>query len=212
MKDKIRTNLKMIEENLPRFNDLSSKFLNKKKIRKQISVWRWYISHGYFKDGHPKPEGINSNPPISWLYSKLQGQTVPLARDIGTCISPVVESGLMTEQASLRIMDRLEQVYGYISTESALKSQQDHRDREDKKLKDARRAAKARVDRKAEREEEQQKFVEKEGPKLGKARLKKKASDRKEYQQALEARKKTVHERAVKAADKMKRAMRERRK
>ena len=210
MKEQIRTNLKLLEDNMPHFNDLSLQFIDKKKVRRHISVWRWFISHGYFKDGHPRPEGIASNPPIEWLNSHLQGQTVPLTKDIGSCTTPHIQSGLMTEHAARRIMNRLGCITNYVSEEAAKQSQQDHRDREDKKVKDRRRAAKTRVDRKAERKEEHKRFIDKEGSRLGKERKKKKKDERKQYKQALDARKKAVHEKAVRELSKMKKAMKER--
>lgn len=212
MKDEIRTNLKMIEEHIPQFNDLSLRFIDKKKIRKLTSVWRWYVSHGYFKEGHPKPEGIASNPPIGWLHAQLKGQTVPLARDIGRCIAPYIESSIMTEHAARRIMNRLGSITGYVTREAALEDQQAHRDSEDKKTKDSLRAAKTRVDRKAEREAEHQKFVEKQGPKLAKARLKQKALERKQREEEDALLKDAVRTKAKTAYTKMKRAMHERRK
>ena len=212
MKERIRDRLKMIENHLDSFNDNALQFMDIDKIMNRLSEWRWFISHDYFKKGCPKPTGYNSNPPLGFLYSHLQGQSVPLARDIGTCIEPVVQSGLMTEHAARRIMNRLEMLYGYVSAEDILRSQQDHRDREDKKTKDRLRAAKARVDRKAERKEFQQEFIEKYGPSLGEKYQEQKAIDKESYRLELEARKKEVTRRARERFTKMKEEQKERRK
>ncbi len=119
MKDMIRTNLKMLEDNLDHFNDYSLQFCDKKAIKRHISVWRWYVSHGYFKDEHPQPEGIASNPPIPWLNGELIGRSTPIYRDIALCIEPVVNSSLMTEQAARRIMNRLSMIHAYVTPEAA---------------------------------------------------------------------------------------------
>jgi len=117
MKEQIRANLKMIEEHISMFNEHALQFIDKKRLRHLISINRWFISHDYFKEGHDKPEGLYSPPPIGWLNSVIQGQTVPLHKDIGTCIAPVVQSGLMTEHAAKRIMNAVESIYRYISPE-----------------------------------------------------------------------------------------------
>jgi hypothetical protein len=119
MKESIRKNLKMLEENLPMFNSHACQFIDKKVIKKFISIWRWYVSHGYFKEKHPQPKGLSSNPPIPWLNGQLIGQTTPLARDIGICIEPVVSSAIQTEGAARRIMNRLNMIYGYVTEEDA---------------------------------------------------------------------------------------------
>ena len=116
-KEKIRELLKMIEDNIDMFNDHGLKFINKKEVKKYISIWRWYISHGYFNEKHPKPEGLCSNPSLAWLYAQLKGLTVPLSRDIGRCIEPVVSSSLMMEQSAHRIRNILTGIYRYISPE-----------------------------------------------------------------------------------------------
>ena len=122
MKERIRTNLKMLEDNLDNFNDHALQFINKKEVKKYISIWRWYVSHDYFNEKHPQPEGIHSKPPISWLDAQLQGLTVPLHRDIGRCIEPVVTSSLEMEQAAKRIINILTGIYRYISTEDMKKN------------------------------------------------------------------------------------------
>ena len=204
MRERIRDKLMMIENHLDSFNDTALQFMDKDKIVNRLSEWRWYISHDYFKKGWPKPTGYNSNPSLPFLYTHLQGQSVPLARDIGVCIAPEVESGLTTEHAARRIMNRLEMLYGYVSAEDAIRSQQAHRDKEDKTIKDRKRAAKARVDRKAERKEEHQKFIEKQGPHLGKEYSKKKKKQREMYIMDREARERATKEAARKNYERMK--------
>lgn len=211
MKERIRDKLKMIENHIDSFNDTALQFMNIDKIVDRLSEWRWFISHDYFKKGWPKPTGYNSNPSLPFLYTHLQGQSVPLARDIGTCIALEVESGLTTEHAARRIMNRLEMLYGYVSAEDALRSQQAHRDKEDKTIKDRKRAAKARVDRKAERKEAHQKFIEKQGPRLGKEHQKKKKKQREMYIMDREEKKKVVARLARENLAKMKEEMKERR-
>ena len=122
MKESIRDNLKMIEDNLDKFNDHALRFIDKKEIRKYISIWRWYVSHDYFNEKHPQPEGIHSKPPIGWLDAQLKGLTVPLARDIGRCMEPVPNSLIMTEHAAHRIRNALTGIYRYISPEDMQKN------------------------------------------------------------------------------------------
>ena len=117
MKEQIRANLKMIDEHIPMFNEYASQFMDKKRLRHLISVNRWFVSHQNFKEDHDKPEGLCSPPSLGWLASMIQGQTVPLHKDIGTCIAPVVHSGLMTEHAAKRIMNAAESIYRHISPE-----------------------------------------------------------------------------------------------
>ena len=196
MKDRIRANLDMIEHNMSNFNKSSLEFMDLETITARISEWRWFISHDYFKKDWPQPTGYNSKPELGFLDSQLQGLSVPLARDIGTCIAPVVESGLKTEHAARRIMNRLDTLYMYVSPKDELRSQQDHRDREDKKTKDRLRAAKARVDRKAERKEKQEQFIKKEGAKLGEKYLKEKKRQR-EAEQNMRAKAKAATRKAA---------------
>ena len=122
MKESIRANLKMIEDNLDTFNAHALKFINKKDIKKHISIWRWYVSHDYFNEKHPKPEGLCSNPPLGWLDAQLKGMTVPLSRDIGRCMEPVVSSSLMMEHSAHRIRNALTGIYRYISPEDMKKN------------------------------------------------------------------------------------------
>ena len=212
MKERIRDRLKMIENNLDNFNEFSLTWIDKKKIKRMLSVWRWYVSHDYFNEKHKKPQKPASNPPLGFLYSQIQGQSVPLARDVGMCIAPVVQSSLMTEHAARRIMNRLNMIYGYVSQEDALADQQIHRDREDKKLKDRRRAQKAVVDRKAERKLEQQKLIKKIAPRVGKERMKKKDTEREEERTRRRLAAEETRRLAIIAKDKMLEDMKERRK
>ena len=212
MKEKIRELYDMIMDNRENFNDTALQFMDLDKIEQRVSEGRWYTSHDYFKKGWPKPTGYNSNPPLGFLYSHLQGQSIPLDRDIGICIAPLVQSGLMTREAAKRIMNRLDALYMYVSTEDSLRSQQDHRDREAKPAKDRARAAKARVDRKAERKEKHELFIEKHGPRLGKEHQKKKKKQREMYIMDLEEKKKVVARLARERLAKMKEEQKERRK
>lgn len=212
MKDQIRDNLKMLEDNLDNFNDYASKFIDKKVLRKFISIWRWYISHGYFNEKHPQPKGLNSNPPLGWLHSQLEGLTVPLHRDIAECIMPKVQSSIKTEHAARRIMNRMNMIYGYITEEAVKADQQAHRDAEDKKTKDRLRAATARVDRKAERKEKHKEFIEREGDRLAKDYIKRKNQQREQKRADDEAALQEAKRRALIEFEKMKQEMKERRK
>ena len=211
MKKNIRTNLKMLESNLSNFNKSALEFMDIEKVNTRLSEWRWFISHTFFKQDSPEPTGYNSKPPLGFLDSELQGLSVPLSRDIATCIEPVVQSGLKTEHAARRIMNRLEMLYGYVSPEDNLRSQQDHRDREDKTVKDRLRAQKVRGERKAERKEKHSLFIERKGPALGKKHQKEKKAQRTEEKSRRTKAKEATKKLAQTAAADMKKKMKERR-
>ena len=210
MKEQIRDNIDMIYNNIGNFNNYALQWIDKKVLRKFISIWRWYVSHDYFNEKHPQLTGLSSNPPLPWLNGQLEGLSVPLHRDIAECIAPKVQSSIKTEQAARRIMNRMNMIYAYVTPEAAKADQQAHRDREDKKAKDRLRAQKAVVDRKAIKKAEQIKFIVNEGPKLAKARLKKKEQERKQLRLDEELKRKSVHDRAMQALHKMKKEQRER--
>jgi len=123
MKEAIRTNLQMLDDNLANFNDYTRQFIDLKETRKMISAWRWYVSHDSFSEKQPKPVFPASNPPITWLNSQLQGKSTPLSKDIGICIQPVVHSGLEMKHAAKRIWGRLIMLLAYVSKEDAKKDQ-----------------------------------------------------------------------------------------
>ena len=125
MKETIREHLKMIEDNIDTFNPHALTFIDKKEAKKYISIWRWYVSHDYFNEKHPQPEGLHSKPPIGWLESQIKGLTVKLSKDIGRCMEPVVSSSLMMEQSARRIINTLTSIYRYISPEDMTKHQED---------------------------------------------------------------------------------------
>lgn len=211
MKDRIRDNLKMLEDNMGHFNAHSLNWIDKDEMRKWMSVWRWYVSHGYFKKGDPKPVGLASNPPLSWLDAHLNGQTTPLARDIGLCIEPKVSSSIMTEHAARRIMSRLALIVHYVTPEAIERDQQEHRAQEDKKRKDRLRAAKARADRKDERKLKTEQFIEKNADRLTKEWQKKKDKERKELRERREKESEIVRKRSIQMIQEAKQELKERR-
>ena len=189
MKESIRANLKMIEDNIDRFHPHALKFIDKKEVKKYIAIWRWYVSHDYFKDTHPKPEGDHSKPPINWLDAQLKGLTVPLSRDIGECIKPVVESSLLMEHAAHRIRNILTGIYRYISPEDMKKnSERKYKEKVLDKLDAKKRAEyeKARRDRIAA---EKNKKTPEQMQKIADAYLKKKTQQRKEKAEERERKK-----------------------
>ena len=180
MKDKIRAQLKMIEDNLPTFNDHALRFIDKKEVKKYISIWRWYVSHNNFNEKHPQPEGIHSKPPLGWLDAQLSGITVPLARDIGRCMEPVVSSSIMMEHAAHRIRNALTGIYRYISAEDMKKhSERKYKERVLDKLDLKKRAEyeKARRDKIAAKKN---KKTPEQMQKIGEDYLKKRDKQRKE--------------------------------
>ena len=123
VKEKIRTNLKMLEDNLPNFHAQALRFIDLKETRKMISLWRWYVSHDSFREKQKKPVFPASAPPMTWLNSQLQGLTTSLGKDLGICIQPVPHSNFEMEHAARRIHNRLRMLYGYVSAEDAKKDQ-----------------------------------------------------------------------------------------
>ena len=149
--------LEMIETNLPMFNHRSIQLLaalfgsSIKDLRQKISNLKWYASHLYFKEGTPQvdTDDFKSNPPLSYLYSKMSGQTFPLYRDIATMIEPVVQSELFTRGAVGRIYNNLTHTpYGYCSP-ADLEAIKDARE---KFLKDEQKAKKHAEDEQARRD------------------------------------------------------------
>lgn len=124
MKEAIREDLKMLEDNMEMFNTHALQFIDPKEVKKLISVWRWYVSHGGFNPKQRKPKGIASDPPVPWLQGQLQGQSVPLSKDIGLCIQPKVHSTIMTEHAARRIRGRLNAIFNYVTPEAAKADQE----------------------------------------------------------------------------------------
>jgi len=126
-KTMLRDELSILEENLENFNEFALTFVDIEDLRQKISDIRWYVSHNYFEKGRPKPDEKDgkSKPPVTWLYSQVHGQTVPIARDIARCIEPVVSSSLLTEQAAKRIYNALTYpLYNYVTPEAAKADQE----------------------------------------------------------------------------------------
>ena len=180
MKESIRANLKMIEDNINRFHPHALKFIDKKEVKKYIAIWRWYVSHDYFKDTHPKPEGDHSKPPINWLDAQLKGLTVPLSRDIGECIKPVVESSLLMEHAAHRIRNILTGIYRYISPDDIRKiAERKYKEKVLDKLDNKKRAEYERL-RRAKIDAEKNKKTPEQIQKIADVYLKRKMKQRKE--------------------------------
>ena len=195
MKESIRANLKMIEENIDRFHPHALKFIDKKEVKKYIAIWRWYVSHSYFKDTHPKPEGSHSKPPINWLDAQLKGLTVPLSRDIGECIKPVVESSLMMEHAAHRIRNILTGIYRYISPEDIQKiAERKYKEKVLDKLDNKKRAEYERL-RRAKIEAEKNKKSPEQMQKIADSYIKRKMKQRKEKAAEREFRKQEASKR-----------------
>lgn len=211
VKEKIRTNLKMLEENLPNFNDYALQFIDPEETRKRISDWRWYVSHGYFKEDQRSPEFPASNPPLTWLHAQLQGQTTPLSKDIGLCIQPVVFSSIMTEGAARRIHDRLNMIWHHVSAEDA-KIDQAARHKENI-IDPAKRKAASEYEkqRRHAKEAEARKKTPEQLKKIEEDHVKKKEKQRKEENKRREQAKKEAQKKGQAARKKMEREMRQRR-
>ena len=193
--ERIRANLKMLEQNINNLNEYALQFLDKKDIRAKLSVWRWYVSHGYFEKDGPQPEGICSNPSISWLDSQLQGLSVPLSKDITMCIEPVVSSYMNTEHAAKRIRDRLNMIFGYVSPEDAKKDQEaafdKHMEGPKRRKAHAEAQARLRAREKAEKDHRTPEQIEK----LGKKYLKEKNKHREKIRKEEEEKRKIAQDR-----------------
>jgi len=202
--DRIRDNLKMLEQNLGHFNDVALNFIDVDDIREYISHWRYFVSHKYFEKDKPRPEGICSNPPISWLDGILQGLSVPLSRDIGTCIEPVVTSYLATEGAARRIRDRLSMIFSYVTDEDAKKDQEAafERNIEEPKRRKTHAAEQARY-RAREKEKKDHRTPE-QIVKLGEDYLKKKNKQREKYKKESDEKRKIEQERYLAEGRKVK--------
>ena len=68
MKDEIRTILSFAADNLKAFTPLYTDTKYKRLITGYIATWRWYLSHGYWKEEEHRDR---QKPPINWLYTLL---------------------------------------------------------------------------------------------------------------------------------------------
>ena len=69
MMSDIRQTLAFVTDNINNLTPLHFNAAKRKRIKEHITIWRWYLSHGYFE---PPNEALNADkPPISWLYSLL---------------------------------------------------------------------------------------------------------------------------------------------
>lgn len=67
--EEMRTILGFLADNIKNLTPLHFDNKKKKALRDLVSVWRWYISHGYFEEPN---EHINEDkPPIGWLHNIL---------------------------------------------------------------------------------------------------------------------------------------------
>ena len=68
-KTEIREILAFVKDNIRNLTPLHFDAKRKKVLREHVSVWRWYVSHGYFEE---KDDPLNRDkPPISWLHNLL---------------------------------------------------------------------------------------------------------------------------------------------
>ena len=67
--EEMRTILVFLTDNIKNLTPLHFDNKKKKTLRGLVSLWRWYISHGYFEEPN---EHINEDkPPIGWLHNLL---------------------------------------------------------------------------------------------------------------------------------------------
>jgi len=210
-KEKIRDNLKMLEENLPNFHEYTLQFINKKELRKMISAWRWFVSHDSFAEKQRKPVFPASAPPITWLHSQLQGRSTPLSRDIGICIQPVVRSSIEIKHAAKRIKNHLNMLYHYVSKEDTKTDQAaQHKINVLDPIARKKHTEYERERRKAIEAKKNEKTPEQE-KKITDAYNKKKEQQRKEEAQTRELAKKEAQKKGKAVRKRMEREMRQRR-
>jgi len=190
----VRQNLSMLENHLEQFNDYAARFIDKKAIVDRISTWRWYVSHKYFQKDQPKPEPPASNPPIPWLHAQLQGLSTPLAKDIAICISPIVESSLMTEHAARRIPDRLNMILHYVTEEDAKADQEAAYKRNVLDKMDRQKATDYERTRRHKQEAEERKKTPEQVDKMAQEYMEKKNRQRTEAREKFDAAKRRADE------------------
>ena len=67
--EEMRTILAFLADNIKNLTPLHFDKKDKKALRGLVSIWRWYISHGYFEEPN---ESLNADkPPIGWLHNLL---------------------------------------------------------------------------------------------------------------------------------------------
>ena len=85
MKESIRTTLTFLTEHMKDFTPMYTDAAYLKRIREYVAKWRWYLSHGYFKE----PDNHLVKPPISWLYNLLVSH-----RSVNSLVSLLATPGL----------------------------------------------------------------------------------------------------------------------
>ena len=83
--DAIRETLTFLTEHMTDFTPLYTDEAYLKRIRKYVAQWRWYLSHGYFKD----PEKHLEKPSVAWLYNICVSH-----RSINSLVSLLATPGL----------------------------------------------------------------------------------------------------------------------
>ncbi len=67
--EEMRTILAFLADNIKNLTSLHFDKKIKTTLRGLVTIWRWYVSHGYFKPPH---ESLNADkPPIGWLHNLL---------------------------------------------------------------------------------------------------------------------------------------------
>ena len=107
-KEELRQILEHIDNCIPALTSLHFTDEEKEMLKQQISLWRWYISHGWF----PKPFQEKNKPPLSWLLQQLKAFP-----NIWICVSklaaPDMPDSLDLEQSAAVLKHQLRRITEY---------------------------------------------------------------------------------------------------
>jgi len=68
---KCREVLDFLDKNLSSLTPLHFNKKHRQQLKEHISVWRWYLSHSYFKAPNDDRNTPDTKPPVQYLYNLL---------------------------------------------------------------------------------------------------------------------------------------------
>ena len=129
MKEKVREILTFVEGHIDALTPLYFTDADRETLRDNIAMWRWYLSHGYFK----KPDQKLQKPPISWLYNIMVSHRA-VTDLVSRLAAPAAKPTLPLQGDSEILMIKLSRIRSYVKEEPVPKTfylAPDHPDKTD---------------------------------------------------------------------------------
>jgi hypothetical protein len=93
MREEIREALTFLEKNIDNLTERHFTAKDKKLLREQVSLWRWYLSHGHFTEELKHLNDPRTKPPIQYLYNLVTtGRS--MTELVSLCATPKVRESL----------------------------------------------------------------------------------------------------------------------